>query len=129
MILQMNSQNFYLIKTKLMDAFNKEQIKKVLDYDLTIHWWNCRSKTLDYDGTVKEYLKRENITYKTKVDNDSAFERVTFTVKFDVGSLTNISYSSRDLSDCVRMAISIRLTYLGDKAKFRLQGRERTINF
>ena len=41
----------------------------------------------------------------------------------------DFSFNGYDLEDLIRMCINIRLTYLGDKSKFILNGRERTINF
>ena len=113
-----------------METFNKEKIKDFENSDLTIYWWNFGRKTLDFKGVVKDYLKRENIKYKisTKKDEHFNFEQLYFKVSMSVGSM-NFSFNGYDLEDLIRMCINIRLTYLGDKSKFILNGRERTINF
>ena len=113
-----------------METFNKEKIKDFENSNLTIYWWNFGKKTLDFKGVVKDYLKRENIKYKilTKKDEHFNFEKLYFKVSLKVGSM-NFSFNGYDLEDLIRMCINIRLTYLGDKSKFILNGRERTINF
>ena len=112
-----------------METYNKEKIKEILNSELIIHWWNFRTKTLDFKGNVEEYLLREKITYKIFKDkNNSDFERLMFKVKISVGSM-NFSFDGYDLEDLIRMCINIRLTYLGDKSKYTLGHRIRTINF
>ena len=113
-----------------METYNKQKIKDLENSDLIIHWWSFGKKTLDFKGVVKEYLKRENIKYKilTKKDEHLNFEQLYFKVSLKVGSM-NFSFNGYDLEDLIRMCINIRLTYLGDKSKFILNRRERTINF
>ena len=113
-----------------METYNKEKIKAFENSDLTIYWWNFDKKTLDFNGTVKEYLTKNDIKYKIKTEKDSHlnFERLKFNAKISCGSM-NFSFNGYDLEDLIRMCFNIRLTYLGDKSKFILNGRERTINF
>ena len=112
-----------------METYNKQKIKDFENSDLIIHWWNFGKKTLDFEGVVKDYLKRENIKYKisTKKNEHLNFEKLYFKVSLSVGSM-NFSFNGYDLEDLIRMCINIRLTYLGDKSKFILNRRERTIN-
>jgi len=88
-----------------------------------------RSKTKDFDGTAKEYLDQQHVKLTFRSDKSEEFERIKITARFSVGSLQNISFQSYDIEDIIRMVISTRLTYLGDKAKFEFRGRTRTINF
>ena len=113
-----------------METYNKQKIKDFEKSDLIIYWWNFGKKTLEFEGVVKDYLKRENIKYKisTKKDEHLNFEQLYFKVSMSVGSM-NFSFNGYDLEDLIRMCINIRLTYLGYKSKFTLYGRERTINF
>ena len=113
-----------------MKTLQKQKIKDFENSHLIIHWWNFGKKTLYFNGVVKDYLKSENIKYKilTKKDEHLNFEQLHFKVSFSVGSM-NFSFNGYDLEDLIRMCINIKLTYLGDKSKFILNGRERTINF
>lgn len=45
---------------KTQKSFIREENAKILNQDLTIHWWNCRSKTLSFKGTAKEFLKKKH---------------------------------------------------------------------
>lgn len=112
-----------------METYNKQNINRILNSDLVIHWWNFTRKTIDFKGTVKDYLIKNNIKYTVKCTNDNGFEIVTFKVRFSVGSLNNICFVTRDFEDVIRMAINIKLSYIGDKSKYTLLGRTRSINF
>ena len=112
-----------------MKNYNKQQNEEILNSNLLIHWWNFRSKTLDFKGTVKDYLTRERIKISIKQIPNSEFSSLSIKVKFSVGSLNNISFQSGSLEDIIRMVINTRLTYLGDKSQFTFRGRTRTINF
>ena len=113
-----------------MNQYNKDQRKITLNQDLVIHWFNFRKKTLDFKGTAKEYLQRENIKYTVTEleDKDLNIERLKIKCKFSLGSL-NIDFTTNTFEDMVRMCINIRLSYLGDKAIFTFYGRTRTINY
>lgn len=112
-----------------MEAHNKREIDRILKSNLIIHWWNFRTKTLEFNGSVKDYLTKENIKYTIKSNNDNGFETLTFKVKFSVGSLKDISFSSGSFEDIVRMVINTKLTYLGDKSRYSLLGRTRNFTY
>ena len=114
-----------------MDAFNKKRVNELLDSDLVIHWWNFRSKTLDFKGTVREYLKKNNVTYTIRAykDEHRNFETLKIKVKMSIGNLKDLQFTCHDLEDVIRMVINIRLSYLCDKSQFSFNGRTRTINF
>jgi len=112
-----------------MKNYKKQQTEDILNSNILIYWWNFRSKTLDFNGNVKDYLKRENIKISIRQIKDSEFGSQIIKVKFSVGSLNNISFQSGSLEDIIRMVINTRLTYLGDKSQFTFRGRTRTINF
>ena len=44
-----------------MTNYNKQKIEDFKKQNLIIYWWNFGSKTLDFKGTVSEYLKNQNI--------------------------------------------------------------------
>lgn len=114
-----------------MDSYNKKIIKDILDSKIVIHWWNHGSKTLYFDGTTREYLKKENVKIRTKAVKveESSIDRITVKAKFSVGGLTDIQFSSRNIEDVVRMVVNVQLSYLGDKSQYVFNHRRRTINF
>lgn len=112
-----------------MDAFNKKLKKDLLNDNLVIHWWNFGTKTLSYDGSVADYLKKQNVkisitTHKTEL----GFEQMKVTTKFSMGRFKDVKFVSSSLEDSIRMVINFELTYLGDKSQFILNGRLRKIN-
>ena len=112
-------------------SFVRTENEKILKENITIHWWNFGKKTLDFNGTVQEYLDKNKvkITLKYYQDKEHNFERCLIKVKFSCGNLTEINFVCHNLEDAVRMIININLSYMGDKAKFEFLGRNRTINF
>ena len=112
-----------------MNTSNKKEVKRILKSNLVIHSWDLRTKTLDFSGSVSDYLKDNYIKHTVKVNNYDGSERLSFTFSFNVGSLNKIKHSHYNLEDAVRMAINIRLTYLGKKSKYTFLGRTKTFNF
>ena len=112
-------------------SFVRTENEKILKENIIIHWWNFGKKTLDFKGTVKEYLDKNKVklTVKYYQDEEHNFERCLIKVKFSCGNLTEINFVCHNLEDAVRMIININLSYMGDKAKFEFLGRTRTINF
>lgn len=112
-------------------TFLKEENKNLLNEYLTIHWWNFGKKTLDFKGTVKEYLEKNkvNLSIKYYQDEEHNFERCIVKVKFSCGSFKDLRFICHNLEDAVRMIINFNLSYIGDKAQFVFLNRTRTINF
>ena len=114
-----------------MDAYNKKRLDDFRRMPLIVYWWNLGKKTLDFEGTVEEYLNQYKVKYSVKVvptDSQTSLERIQFKAKMSVGSM-NFSFDGYNLEDLIRMALNIRLSYLGDKSMYLLEGRTRTINF
>ena len=112
-------------------SFVRTENEKILKENITIHWWNFGKKTLDFNGTVQEYLNKNKVKLNLKYyqDEEHDFERCLIKVKFSCGNLTEINFVCHNLEDAVRMIININLSYMGDKAKCEFSGRKRTINF
>ena len=112
-------------------SFIRTENEKILKENIIIHWWNFGKKTLDFKGTVKEYLGKNKVKLSIKYyqDEEHNFERCIITVKFSFGNFTDIKFVCHNLEDVVRMIINFNLAYLGDKAQFEFLGRKRTINF
>ena len=49
-----------------METYNKQNINRILNSDLVIHWWNFTSKTLDFKGTVIDIEHNLSDEYKQK---------------------------------------------------------------
>ena len=112
-------------------SFIRVENENILKENIIIHWWNFGKKTLDFNGTVQEYLGKNKVKLSIKYyqDEEHNFERCLITVKFSCGNLTNIKFVCHNLEDAVRMIINFNLAYMGDKAQFEFSGRKRTINF
>ena len=112
-------------------SFIRAENENILKENIIIHWWNSGKKTLNFNGTVQEYLDKNKVKISIKYfqDEDHDFERCLIKVKFSCGNLTEINFVCHNLEDAVRMIININLSYMGDKAKFEFLGRKRTINF
>ena len=44
-------------------SFVRTNNEKILKEKIIIHWWNFGKKTLDFKGTVKEYLNKNKLKY------------------------------------------------------------------
>lgn len=112
-----------------MNAYNKKEVNEILNSKLLIHWWNFNTKTLDFDGTVKEYLENLNVKYSIKSNQDNGFEVLLIKATFSIGSLKNVSFTTGSFEDLVRMVVNVKLTYLGDRSRYVLRGRTRNFTY
>ena len=112
-------------------SFIRTENEKILKENIIIHWWNFGKKSLDFNGTVKEYLEKNKVklTVKYYQDEEHNFERCLITVKFSCGQFQEVKFVCHSLEDTIRMIINFNLSYMGDNAKFEFLGRKRTINF
>ena len=112
-------------------SFIRTENEKILKENITIHWWNFGKKSLDFNGTVQEYLNKNNVKISIKYyqDEDFDFERSIISAKFKFGQFQEVKFVCHSLEDTIRMIINFNLSYMGDKAKFEFLGRIRTINF
>ena len=112
-------------------SFVRTENEKILKEKIIIHWWNFGKKTLDFKGTVKEYLNKNKVklTVKYYQDEEHNFERCLISAKFKCGQFQEVKFVCHSLEDTIRMIINFNLSYMGDKAKFEFLGRTRTINF
>ena len=112
-------------------SYIRAENEKILKENITIHWWNFGKKTLDFKGTIKEYLNKNKVEIQIKYyqDQEHNFERNIISAKFTCGQFQEIKFVCHNLEDTVRMIINFNLSYMGDKAQFEFLGRKRTINF
>ena len=115
----------------MQKSFIRTENEKILKEKIIIHWWNFGKKTLDFIGTVQEYLNKNKVklTVKYYQDEEHNFERCLITVKFSCGQFQEVKFVCHNLEDAVRMIINFNLSYIGDRAQFEFLGRKRTINF
>jgi hypothetical protein len=116
------------MKTK---SFIRTDNENTLKENVIIHWWNFGKKTLDFNGTIQEYLDKNKVKISIKYyqDQEHNFERSIISAKFQCGQFQEIKFKCHSLEDTVRMIINFNLAYMGDKAQFEFSGRKRTINF
>ena len=112
-------------------SFVRTENEKILNEKIIIHWWNFGKKTLDFNGTVQEYLEKNKVKISIRYyqDEEHNFERNIIRAKFTCGQFQEVKFVCHSLEDVVRMVINFNLAYLGDKAQFEFSGRKRTINF
>lgn len=110
-----------------MTNSNKDLVKVFGENMLLIHWWNKGTKTLDFDGDVLTYLKKHRIEYTIGTTGTIFDEEFFIEVKMKCGSM-EIQFNTTNLSEFLRMVICFRLSYLGDKSTYKLDGKEITFN-
>ena len=112
-------------------SFVRTENEKILKEKIIIHWWNFGKKTLDFNGTVQEYLEKNKVKISIRYyqDEEHNFERNIIRAKFTCGQFQEVKFVCNSLEDVVRMVINFNLAYMGDKAQFEFSGRKRTINF
>jgi len=99
--------------------------------ELSIHWWNMGSKTLDFKGTYKDYLLKKKIKVReitNKFQKDIKGYR--FSIPLSSCSATLDIFDYNDYIRCCDEAIKIFLSLLGDKTIFNNgYGRTYKINW
>ena len=115
----------------MQKSFIRTENEKILKENIIIHWWNFGKKTLDFKGTVKEYLNKNKVklTVKYYQDEEHNFERCLISAKFKCGQFQEVKFVCHSLEDTIRMIINFNLSYMGDRAQFEFLGRISTINF
>jgi hypothetical protein len=94
--------------------------------EITVHWWNCGSKTLDYKGTYKGYMKLKGIKVSTLKRNIS--EGYRFLIPLSPPCKATLE-TCGDFSRCCDEAIQIFITLLGDKSTLETPRRTYKIHW
>lgn len=90
----------------------QEQIKE----PVILYWWNMGRKTLDFKGTISEFLKEKGFKVsKIKHPNDKTVNGYRFKFALSSTYITADIFHS-NLADASINAIKIFLQILGDKA-------------
>ena len=107
----------------------KTEVNKVAKRQIKLWWWNMGTKTLDFEGSYKDYFSKRNI--KLTIIRHSAIEnKKVLRFSFSVGRLVfKIDSSDIDIQNSFDMIVKIYQTYLGDKTLFHANSREYRINW
>ena len=112
-----------------MNDLRKDQekrLKQELKQNITIHWWNMGTKTLDCDCTVKEYLNKHGMKFRKIINEDGLI--VGYNFKYSYGSSTiNYKYMG-EFNYVMKILIVLNLTYLGDRAKIKYDRWDLNVN-
>jgi hypothetical protein len=105
-----------------------EDKKEKENTPIKIYWWNMGHKTLDYKGTIKEYLIKRDIRVHQIKDPYDTTKGYRFKIR--VGSPHVIFDGfNRSYEDLAIDAIKIRLMLMGDKARIDTESRSYNINW
>lgn len=106
-----------------------EDKKEYENNSITVYWWNFGKKELDYDGTIKGYLKKAGIYVESikhpKNQNEKGYRfKIHTSTKIVVLDIFYQTYEEGSLD-----AIKTYLTLLGDKAKIETNHGTITVNY
>ena len=95
--------------------------------NIRIHWWNFNIKTLDFEGTIKDYLEKKDIKV-SRISHKTHKEIKGYRFKI-LSSHVTLDTFDTDYIQCVDKAIVIFLTLLGDKTIYSAHHRDYKINW
>jgi hypothetical protein len=104
--------------------------KEAMKQNITIHWWNFGTKTLDFKGTYEEWFKKQNVKI-SKINKYQGEEVEGLRFKVPVGScritmdFLHTSWYIQNFDAVIKAYAS----YLGDKTKFNSYNQEYKINW
>lgn len=98
---------------------------KIMNTTLKTWWWNMGKKTLDFQGTVKEYLDKESIF--VQLTNETIYF-TDYMVSMNVGGAVVTIEQKAHLSYVIVFAIKMFLTKLGDKALVKFENNSEFYN-
>lgn len=100
--------------------------KKYFEKQIIItYWWNYGKKTMDFQGTYKDYLKAKDIRVKPITINGVKGYQFSFLDPVR----TTLKLFNPDYSQSCDEVIKVFLTLMGDKAKLLGYRREYNINW
>lgn len=97
-----------------------ETLKSQLSTYTELHWWNMRTKTLSFKGTLKDLLKNQSITYtKRKSEHEGLFN---YTFKNNYGITFKQRGTINDFSHFAKQMVQMELVRMGDKSQLYVSG-------
>jgi len=107
-----------------------ENIKSQLETYTKLHWWNMGKKTLSHEGTLKDLLLHQKISYtKRKTEHEGLYK---YRFKNDYGVTFTATGTISDFSHYAKQMIQMELVRMGDKSQLYVSGCWRptvTVNF
>lgn len=107
-----------------------ETIKTQLETHTKLWWWNMGKKTLSHEGTLRDLLKHQKITYtKRKTEHEGLYK---FRFRNNYGILFTARGTINDFSHLAKQMIQMELVRMGDKSQLQVNGCWRptvTVNF
>lgn len=105
-------------------------MKKVLEFHTELHWWNMRTKTLSFKGTLKELLKNQGISFTKRKSEHEGLYIFRFKSNYDISF--KVRGSINDFPHYAKQMIQMELVRMGDKSQLHVTGCWRprvTVNF
>ncbi len=97
--------------------------------NISIYWWNMGNKTLDFKGTIKDYLIKKDIKV-TRITNKYDKDIKGYRFRIPLGSCSaTLDIFDQNYIRCVNEAIKIFHSLLGDKTLYHSPYRTYKINW
>lgn len=99
----------------------KNKFKSELNTYCILHWWNLGSKKLQFKGTLQDFLKEQEVTFRISKKKDNDFQyNYTFTntkgITFKaVGMQYEFPYYAKQF-------LQMEMCRMGDKCTIYVQG-------
>ena len=99
-------------------------MKKALNTNCILHWWNMGSKTLSFNGSLRDLLKKQNITFtKRKTEHEGIY---TFIFKNPYGITFKVRGLELEFPHLAKQFIQMELVRMGDKSRLYVAGTWRS---
>lgn len=99
-------------------------MKKIFEQELntycTLHWWNFGKKTLQFKGTLKDFLTEQKVKFKiSKTDNEFIYN-YTFTNPF--GITFKVKGTQYEFPLYAKQFLQMEMCRMGDKCTIYVTG-------
>lgn len=91
------------------------KLKKELEANCQLHWWNGGRKTLSYEGNLKGLLDAHNIKVTAIKNNDTGIYKFYF--KSIHGITFTVTGTIDDFTHLAKQAVQMELVRMGDKSQ------------
>lgn len=99
----------------------KTKFKAELNTYCTLHWWNFGSKTLQFKGTLQEFLKEQKVTFKISKKKDSDFQ-FNFNFTNPYGITFKVVGMQQEFPHYAKQFLQMEMVRMGDKCTIYVQG-------
>lgn len=99
----------------------KKKFSHELNTYCTLHWWNFGSKTLQFKGTLQDFLKEQKVTFKISNKKDSTLQYdYTFTNPY--GITFKVVGVQHEFPHYAKQFLQMEAVRMGDKCTIFVQG-------